>query len=258
VTTEATYRAVAASARGLFGLLGLRLDVRGAEHLPATGGAVLAANHIGYLDFALLGYLGRQRGRFVRILAKSGVFELPVLGLAMDAARHVPVDREQGAGAVLRARRLLDQGEVVGLFPEATISRSFLVKPLAPGAAALAIACQVPLVPVVTFGGHRVLTVDGRWSHRRGTPVLVRVGEPLSPATGADPHAVAGELRAGLSAMLEEAIRDYPRQGADGAWWLPESWGGSAPDPELAARLDAEALARSAARRALDQYVSDD
>lgn len=247
---DATYRAVALVLRALFRVLGLRIEVRGAERVPVSGGAVLVANHIGYLDFALLGYVGRLRGRFVRFLAKSGVFEMPGVGWAMRAMGHIPVDRVQGAGALRRAQRLLAAGEVVGVFAEATISRSFLVKPLTPGAAAMAIAAQVPLVPVVSFGGHRVLTVDGRFTLRRRLPVHVSIGEPLRPAPDADPRAVSAEVRVRLEALLHEAIAEFPTSGATGAWWLPASWGGSAPPPEVAAVRDAAALARLAARRA--------
>ncbi len=249
MSNDATYRAAVGTVRGLFAVLAPRLDVRGVERVPREGGAVLVGNHVGYLDFALLGYVGRERGRFVRFLAKSGVFEAPLVGAAMRAMRHIPVDREQGAGALRRAQRLLAAGEVVGVFAEATISRSFLVKPLAPGAAAMAVAAGVPLVPVVTFGGHRLLTVDRRGELRRGTPVLVRVGEPLHPGHDDDPHAVTAALAARLADLLDETLRAYPRSRAAGAWWLPASWGGSAPEPRVAARLDAEALGRLAARR---------
>ena len=244
------YRLTAAGLRVVIAVLGLRIDIRGAHNVPARGGAVLAANHIGYLDFALLGLVGRERRRWVRFLAKSGVFEPPLVGWAMRAMRHVPVDREQGAGAVRQAERLLAAGEVVGVYPEATISRSFLIKPLAAGAAAMSIATQVPLVPIVMFGAHRVLTVDGQRGWRLGIPVLVRVGEPLHPAADADPETVSAELRRRLQVLLHEALEDYPREGAEDAWWLPEEWGGGAPPPALAARLDEEGLARVAERRA--------
>lgn len=248
--SDAVYRLVIRGLRVVFAVLGMRIEVTGAEHLPARGGAVVAANHTGYLDFAMVGHLGLERGRFVRFLAKSGVFEAPLVGRAMRAMRHVPVDREQGAGAARQAMRLAAAGEVVGVFPEATISRSWLVKPLAPGAAAIAISARVPLVPVVTFGGHRVLTVDRRGSLRRGTPVSIRVGEPLHPDPDDDPHAVTTELATRLTALLDETIEAYPRDGHAGAWWLPQRWGGSAPSADVAARLDAEALAQLAARRA--------
>lgn len=246
---ELTYRATIRFLRTVLVLLGLRLDIRGADHVPRTDGAVLAANHTGYLDFAIVGYLGHDRGRFVRFLSKARVFEAPLIGSAMRAMGHVPVDRVQGAGALRQALRAARRGEVVGLFPEGTISRSWLVKPLARGAAAIAIETGVPLIPVVSFGGHRVLTVDGHFSVRRLPPVLVRVGEPLRPLPGEDAAALTARLHAEMGGLLEQTIDAYPREGHAGAWWLPARWGGSAPDPVTAARLDAEALARPAQRR---------
>jgi 1-acyl-sn-glycerol-3-phosphate acyltransferase len=243
---ELSYRAAVVGLRTVFAALWLRITVIGEEHLPASGPAVVAANHIGYLDFALLGYLGRRRGRFVRFLAKSGVFEAPVVGALMRAMRHVPVDREQGAGALREAEHRLAAGEVVGVYAEGTISRSFQIKPLARGAAAMALSTGAPLVPVVTFGGHRVVTVDGRRSLRWGTPVTIRVGPPV-PVHG-DADAVTARLGEHLAALLDEVIADYPIQ--PGAWWVPAAYGGSAPPPEVAARLDEEALARLRDRRA--------
>ncbi len=114
----------------------------------------------------------------------------------------------------------------------------------------MAIATQVPLVPIVMFGAHRVLTVDGQRGWRLGIPVLVRVGEPLHPAADADPETVSAELRRRLQGLLDEALEEYPREGAEDAWWLPQEWGGGAPAPALAARLDEEGLARVAERRA--------
>ncbi len=243
---ELTYRAVAVGVRALFAMLALRITVVDAHHVPRTGPVVLAANHVGYLDFALVGWLGRRRRRFVRFLAKSGVFEAPVVGALMRAAKHVPVDREQGAGALRTAQRRLGSGEAVGVFVEGTISRSFEVKPLARGAAAMAQATGAPLVPVVTFGGHRLFTVDGRRSLRLGTPVTIRVGPPVPTHGHADE--VTARLRETMGALLREVIGDYPVE--EGAWWLPAAYGGSAPHPEVAARLDAEALARLRERRA--------
>ncbi|WP_248579719.1 lysophospholipid acyltransferase family protein [Nocardioides sp. InS609-2] len=249
MSRDRTYRAVIRGLRVVFAALGLRIDLRGAEHLPTQGGAVVAANHTGYLDFALVGYVGAERGRHVRFLAKSGIFENRISGWAMRAMGHVPVDRVQGAGALRQATRLAAAGEVVGVFSEGTISRSWLVKPLAPGVAAMAIAAGVPLVPMVTFGGHRLLTVDRMGDLRRRTPVSIRVGAPLHPAPGEDAHALTLRLHDRLDELVEETIEEYPRTGHDGAWWLPARWGGSAPRLEDAARLDADGLARMAARR---------
>ncbi|MGH3425936.1 MAG: lysophospholipid acyltransferase family protein, partial [Nocardioidaceae bacterium] len=122
---DRTYRVVIAAFRLLFAALGLRLDVRDAERLPADGPAVVASNHVGYLDFTFVGLVGTRRGRFVRFMAKSAVFDSRVSGPLMRAMRHIPVVRAGGAGAYRQALRALDAGEVVGVFPESTISRSW-------------------------------------------------------------------------------------------------------------------------------------
>lgn len=255
--TDRTYRLVIRAALGLFVLLGLRIEVRGAEHLPRRGGAVLASNHTGFLDFLFVGLVGRQRGRFVRFLAKEAVFHAPVAGATMRDMRHVPVDRGHGEVALRQAVAAVRAGEVVGVFPEATISRSWELRPFRPGAAAVATWCEAPLVPVVVWGAHRLLTVDGRRSLRRGTTVTVLVGEPLRPASGADPYAVSEQLRARIAALLEEAVDAYPdRPRHDGdRWWLPASRGGTAPGIVEGLRLDEEGMRRAdralAARRRL-------
>lgn len=249
---DRVYQAVIAVFRGLFRLLGLRFDVRGTEHLPAAGPAVIACNHIGYLDFTFVGLAASHRGRLVRFLAKRSTFDNPVSGPAMRAMGHIPVDRTNGAPAYRRAIRAVRAGELVGIFPEATISRAWTLKPFRPGAVALAIREQVPLVPMVTWGGHRVVTVGGRVGLRRGKPVLILVGEPLHPHRGDDRATVEKELRSRIQALLDTAQATYParpRHRKD-HWWLPHHLGGSAPTPDEAAALDAAAVAKADARAA--------
>jgi 1-acyl-sn-glycerol-3-phosphate acyltransferase len=243
---DRTYRAANRLFAALFRLLDVRLDVRGAEHLPATGPAVVATNHTGYLDFTFVGRAARDRGRFVRFMAKKSVFTARLSGHFMRAMHHVPVDRTSGARAYRHALRLLDAGEIVGVFPEATISRSWLLKPFRRGAAGLAVNRGVPLVPVIVWGGHRLVTVDGRRTLRRGLPVTVLVGEALHPARGETAEALSLRLRVSMEALLAEAIDTYPAMPttAEDRWWLPHDRGGSAPDPETAAGLDRAAVAR--------------
>lgn len=238
--TDRTYRLVVRAALGVFAGLGLRIDVRGAEHLPSAGGAVLASNHVGFLDFLFVGLVGRERGRFVRFLAKEGVFVPPVVGHAMRAMGHVAVDRAHGEVALRQAVARAGAGEVVGIFPEATISHSWELRPFRPGAAAVAAWCSAPLVPVAVWGSQRLLTVGGRFSLRRGTAVTIVVGEPLRPGPDADPYAVTEQLRARVDALLEEAVETHPDRPRDDAdrWWLPASRGGTAPGPEEGLRLD--------------------
>lgn len=229
-----------------FRLMGYRFDVRGIEHLPAQGPGVIAANHIGFLDFTFIGYAARERDRRVRFLAKHSVFALPVVGRLMRAMHHIPVDRATGWRAYRHSLRLLDEGQLVGVFPEATISRSWLLKPFKRGAAAMALSRQVPLVPVVVWGGHRILTVDGRRTLRRGIPVTIMIGEPLLARVNETVDELSARLRERMGALLAEAIDTYPDAPRDAAdhWWLPHDRGGSAPDPVAAAVLDREAVAR--------------
>jgi 1-acyl-sn-glycerol-3-phosphate acyltransferase len=245
--TDRTYRLVIRAALGLFAVLGLRIDVRGAEHLPRHGGAVLASNHVGFLDFLFVGLVGRRQGRFVRFLAKQGVFTPPVVGQAMRAMGHVAVDRAHGEVALRHAVARARAGEVVGVFPEATISHSWELRPFRPGSAAVATWCQVPLVPVAVWGSQRILTVGGRFGLRRGTAVTVLVGEPLTPAPDADPYAVTDELRERLRKLLDEAADAYPDHPRDDTdrWWLPASRNGTAPGVEEGLRLDDEGIARA-------------
>src|SRR5947209_9669800 len=96
---EPVYRPVIGFARLVFAGLGLKFDITGSEHVPATGGGVVAINHTGYLDFALAGLAFRPRKRMVRFMAKKEVFDHPVSGPLMRGMKHIPVDREAGAGS---------------------------------------------------------------------------------------------------------------------------------------------------------------
>ncbi len=244
--TDVVYRLVVRLVGAAYRFMGYRFDVRGVEHLPSEGPAVVAANHIGFLDFTFIGYAARRRRRRIRFMAKRSVFELPVVGRLMRAMRHIPVDRRTGAIAYRRALEAVDAGQVVGVFPEATISRSWLLKPFRRGAAGVAVNRGVPLVPVVVWGGHRIYTVDGHRSLRRRVPVTISLGEPLVPADGETVDELTARLHATMGLLLDDAISTYPETPVDDAdrWWLPHDRGGSAPDPQTAAVLDREAVAR--------------
>jgi 1-acyl-sn-glycerol-3-phosphate acyltransferase len=243
---DRTYRIAIRLFSALFRLMGYRFDVRGIQHLPTDGPAVVAANHIGFLDFTFIGYAARARGRVIRFMAKRSVFGLPVVGRLMHAMHHIPVDRMHGASAYRRGLDLLDAGELVGVFPEATISRSWLLKPFRRGAAGLAVNRRVPLVPVAVWGGHRVLTVDGHRSLRRRIPITIIVGEPLHARDAESVDALGARLHARMEELLAEAIDTYPEAPRDDhdRWWLPHDRGGTAPDPGTAAALDRAAVAR--------------
>ena len=112
---EPVYAPVIVTALGAFKALGLKLDVTGGEHVPRTGGAVLASNHVGYLDFTFVGWGVRPRGRLVRFMAKEAVFRHRVSGPLMRGMHHIAVDRAAGSQAFRDAMTMLKAGEVVGV-----------------------------------------------------------------------------------------------------------------------------------------------
>src|SRR3712207_5992985 len=232
------YRFIIRVALVVFRLFRFRFDVRGAEHVPATGGAIICSNHVSFFDFTFLGLGALPQKRLVRFMAKSAVFDHRFSGPFMRAMRHIPVDRKAGTAAFEAAVRSLKDGEVVGIFPEATISTSFTVKDLKAGAARMAVDAGVPLIPAAVWGGHRVATKNHKVELRRNIPVTVILGEPLTPEPGEKVQALLRRTRVAMEALLDEAQRSYPDQpaGDDERWWLPAHLGGTAPTPEEAER----------------------
>ncbi|MDQ2838847.1 MAG: 1-acyl-sn-glycerol-3-phosphate acyltransferase [Actinomycetota bacterium] len=230
---DLTYRVVIALFRLVFRALGLRFDVRGADRLPAAGPAVLACNHLSYLDFTFVGLAATEPGRLVRFMAKKSVFDNPVSGPLMRAMRHIPVDRASGAAAYRQATRAVRRGELVGIFPEATISPSWTLAPFKLGAATLAVKERVPLFPVIVWGGQRVLTVGGRFSLARGKAITVLIGEPILARPADTVLDLDAELRRRMQLLLEKAQREYPDQPRDDAdrWWLPAQSAGHRDTP---------------------------
>jgi 1-acyl-sn-glycerol-3-phosphate acyltransferase len=235
------YRFVIRLALIVFRLLGFRFDVRGAEHLPAGGGAIICSNHVSFFDFTFLGLAALPRHRLVRFMAKASVFRHRFAGPFMRAMQHIPVERTAGAAAFEAAVRALKDGQVVGVFPEATISRSFTVKELKAGAARMAIDAGVPVVPAAVWGGQRIATKGHPVELRRGVAVTVVLGEPLVPEPGEKVQQLLRRTRAAMEALLDEAQRSYPDQpaGPDDRWWLPAHLGGTAPTPDEVNAQDA-------------------
>ena len=245
-----TYPPVIAAAKLGFKALGLRFVMRGTEHVPRSGGALLAMNHVSYVDFILGGLAAQPSDRLVRFMAKREIFDHRIAGPVMRSLHHISVDRSDGLASYAEGVRHLRAGQVVGIFPEATISRSFELKEFKSGAVRLAAEAGVPVVPVILWGTQRLFTKDHPRDLSRGKTIAITVGEPLRP-TAADPLAETAELKARMAAMLDETIRAYPAaEQPPGSWWLPASYGGSAPTPEEALRLDADEKRDRARRRA--------
>lgn len=247
---DITYPSIIGTAKAAFKLLGQKFVMTGTENVPRSGGVLLAVNHIGYADFVYGGLAANPAGRLVRFMAKKEIFDHPVAGPVMRSMHHIPVDRGDGIGSYKEAVDYLRKGEVVGIFPEATISRAMEMKEFKSGAVRIAAEAGVPVLPVVLWGTQRILTKDHPKDLSRGRTIQIRVGEPMHP-TGEDPNAETEELRNRMVAMLDEAIAEHPAsEQPPGSWWLPARHGGSAPTLERAAAMDAEEKRERARRRA--------
>ena len=246
---EKFYQGLVGVARRLMRAANIDVTVIGAENIPAESGAMLAGNHTGYADFILLGtgpYLHGER--LVRFMAKKSVFDVPVLGWLLKLMKHVPVDRARGGASIAPAVQMLREGNLVGIFPEATISRSFELANFKTGAARIAHQAGVPLVPCAIWGSQRIWTKDLP-KHFRDVPVIVRYGEPVA-LTG-DAEADTAELKRQMQLLLDASRSEYASLYTDGAGeaWMPVALGGTAPTPEEAEELYARERAEREAKK---------
>lgn len=250
---ERFYQGLVGFARRVMRAAKIDVTVIGAEHIPAHGGALLAGNHTGYADFILLGTGPFLHGeRLVRFMAKASVFEVPVLGRLLKVMKHVPVDRARGGDSIAPAVQMLQDGNLVGIFPEATISRSFELAHFKTGAARIAHQAGVPLIPCVIWGSQRIWTKDLP-KHFRNIPVIVRYGEPVA-LTG-DAEADTAELKREMQLLLDASRSEYASLYTDGAGepWMPVALGGTAPTigeaDEIYARERAAREAKKSSRK---------
>ncbi len=209
----------------------------GERRLPTRTGAVLAINHTSYVDFTYIGVDAKIRDkRFIRFMGKIELKKNPVVRWLMWGCRVIPVDRSAGADAYRAAVDELKKGEIVGIYPEATISRSYEIKTMKSGAARMALEADVPIIPCIVWGSQRIATKgQPRALGRTKTPVMVSIGEPIPPQGTADE--LTKMLHAALSALLLE-VQDAYGPHPQGESWVPARLGGSAPTLQEAAAMD--------------------
>lgn len=248
---EPVYTPVLAFARSYFAFQGLKFTKIGTEHIPASGGAVLAMNHVSYFDFAYAGFPALDRRRVVRFMAKKEVFDNKVSGPLMRGMKHIPVDRSAGAQAYRAAVDDLRAGELVGVFPETTISQSFELRPFKNGAVRMAQAAGVPVIPIIIWGSQRVWTKGHpKRLGRVNVPITLRVGEPIPMPASGDPDELTAELRETMATMLHQVQEAYVPLVGDDRTFLPARLGGTAPTPERAAAIEQTDLEAKARKRA--------
>lgn len=211
--------------------LGLNFDFQGQENVPLKGGAILAINHTSYFDFALAGTAALPAKRYVRFMAKKEIFDNKIAGPLMRGMHHINVDRSNGSASFVAALRSLKDGEIIGIFPEGTISTSFEIKGLKSGAVRLAIGAGVPVIPTIVWGGQRVYTKGVKPNFKRNKfPISVSFGEPIFYSRETDVEVAEAHLRDVMIEMLHKVQEKYPDSHL-GQRWAPIRLGGTAPAP---------------------------
>jgi 1-acyl-sn-glycerol-3-phosphate acyltransferase len=177
--------------------------VSGEERIPA-GPAILAANHESVVDPFVLGL---ATPRVVHYMAKAELFENALTRPFMHDFGTFPVERGRGdREAMARARALLEQGEIVGMFPQGTVN-PFRNRPFRRGAARLALETGVSVVPVCLVGTERVWRPH---DFRLGLPtVRVLVASPIPVERGKPTIVASNELIARVEAAVLELRRPY-------------------------------------------------
>jgi 1-acyl-sn-glycerol-3-phosphate acyltransferase len=223
---EPVFRILEITAKIVVAATGTEITWQGLENIPRTGGAVIAINHTSYVDWLPAALAAYHRGRRIRYMIKAELQQVKLVDLLIKHTKTIPVNRGAGADAYLAAVRLLRAGEVVGLMPEATISRSFELKSFKTGTVRMALEAQVPVVPLIVWGAHRIWTKDHpRNLGRKKIPVTVAAGPPLSPV--GDIPQLGAALREQMTSLLHCVQQEYPHP--EGEYWVPRHLGGSAP-----------------------------
>ena len=163
----------------------------GGENSPKSGAVIVANNHLSYFDVLNFAHFLFKNGRAPRFLGKVGVFRVPLIGRFLLAAGQVPVERETpNAGqAVDHAKKLLESGHLLGVYPEGTLSRDLDHWPMVAktGLARLALTTNTPVIPVAQWGAQILMpTYSKKIKLFPRTQITIVAGKPvdLSPWYG--------------------------------------------------------------------------
>jgi 1-acyl-sn-glycerol-3-phosphate acyltransferase len=168
-----------------------RWHIEGMENIPKAGPAILAFNHIAYLDPFASAYVVDKAGRRPRYLTKSELFEDKRIAWVLKGAKQIEVRRgtREAPMALDHAFESLEGGEIIVVFPEGTITTDPDLVPLPPksGTARLALGSDAPLIPCALWGTQNVWPKNyaKRWWPPR-QDILVRIGEPMRISGEAD------------------------------------------------------------------------
>jgi 1-acyl-sn-glycerol-3-phosphate acyltransferase len=207
----------------------------GRENLPAQGPALVVANHISYIDPIYTSVFVDSVGRLPRFLAKDAVFRLPVIGKLASELGQIPVRRgsAEAVDSLEAAGRTLDDGHLLVIYPEGTITRDPRFWPMRArtGAARLALEHDVPVIPVAHWNTHLVYD---HYNGKKYRPfprkqVVVAAGRPVDVSAfraqfrvqerGAD---LLRELTDHLMAAVRDVLADVRGEPAPAGFFKPQ------------------------------------
>jgi 1-acyl-sn-glycerol-3-phosphate acyltransferase len=201
--------------------------LEGLDQIPSEGPVIVAGNHLSYVDPFAHGYFVDRAGRRPRFLAKQELFDNRLVGTVLRGARQIPVRRGTGDSSSLDdAKRALDAGEVVVVYPEGTTTTTnpdFSPGRGRTGVVRLSLSTGVPVLPVATWGGQWVWRKGGRQSLAFGRPIWLRAGEPIDLGLRATEmpdranlRSLTDELMVELGRLVDDLRERYPRRWSGG------------------------------------------
>ena len=200
----------------------------GLEQIPETGPAIVACNHISYMDPLSNAYAIVKADRRPRFLAKEDLFHIPLVGRALKGAGQIPVEREIGdkTAPLRQMMKALTEDQVVLIYPEGTVTKRPDHRPMEgkTGVVRLSLATGVPITPMASWGSQAIWQKSGKGSLKYGRPIWVKAGPPLDFSDRVDQandHDALKEMTAEVIAALATLVEDMAAR-------YPEAWSSEA------------------------------
>jgi len=206
--TNLTYKICTRIVIPIFNLV-MKRDWVGGENIPSQGRVIVASNHMSYLDVLVFTHFLFRNGRAPRYLGKSGIFRVPVIGKILLASGQIPVEREgtEAKKAVDHAKILLEQGHMLGVYPEGTLTRDPQMWPMVAktGCARLALETQTPVIPIAQWGSQLIVpNYTKRLNLFPRKTIIIRVGKPVDLTKWYGKHEDLQALTEATAAIMRE------------------------------------------------------
>ena len=161
------------------------LEVRGIENIPLKGGALIASNHISFIDPPMIGAIVPRMATF---MARKGLFDVPVIKFILDQFAF-PVDREKPRPSTIKESvKRLKRGELIVMFPEGRRSETGQLMEAKRGAGMVASLSKVPIIPTYVHNTDKVLPVEAKWLKRGKVTVVFDKPIYYNPTISSDSY----------------------------------------------------------------------